>query len=70
MLDAKLVWVFDENRCVFQRASLCAATDSFVAIWRDVAGDLWVRVDEQVQRWQDGDTLFLAGLRFDFDDLQ
>lgn len=70
MLDAKLVWVFDENTCVFERASFSAVADSFAAVWRDVTGDFWARVDEKTRRWQDGDTLFLAGLRFDLDDLQ
>ena len=70
MCDAKRVWIFDENRCVFERASFGAVADSFASAWRDATGDFWAKIDEKKWRWQDGDYLFISGVRFNLDDLQ
>ena len=64
MSEAKIFWVFNENTCVFQRATLGAVANSFAAVWRDAAGDFWARIDEKTRRWQDGDIMVISGVEF------
>ncbi|QKJ68252.1 hypothetical protein HQN60_15680 (plasmid) [Deefgea piscis] len=70
MLEARIAWTFDENTCLFERASFGAVADSFAAAWRDASGDFWAQIDEKKRRWQEGDSLFISGVCFYLDDLQ